>query len=568
MESFELIEGETLPVRAADPRALFVLLVDAVDHGDHGKEPAAFVALAVAGEKEGDEIVPDAPPTAAAGDMGVLAGVLLCRAPDPGLAGPGAAASGFFVSEAETFQFCRACVEAGRDAAVAPHGVLIAGIARRAGSVPEKTPAALEAGRLLLRFVLSWAGSLRKEAPPAVAAGSPAPGLWLTASMQREADRLLGALAERTGHGPGHWMALQPVRRVLDSPASAKQRGKELLRTLRNLCLSAPSNPPRPLSALSALEGLRRVYVEEQALDRPATRAILASLEDRERIVIASYKSLLNRRRQAPSLQKNLLRAVVLGVKKGRFLYRQVRCSAPEGYAAWYASPVIGCLHQCRYCFVESKWGCGHLVVFVNHEDFVRSVIERLRQPAPAPRPWIAFGYDSELLAFSSFYPAVRALFDGLTGAAAGPEPGGVVEIITKSSSTHPFDARTPLHNLVVSFSLSPPEVWERFETGTAPPGARLGAAAELMGRGWKVGLRIDPVVPVRHCLELYSRLLRSLDSHLPLERLAFVQMGGLRFPESSGDRHYYRIAELGRSDYRSCLHDLGQLLPIRQDPT
>jgi spore photoproduct lyase len=555
-ENIALVKGTASPMPAEDRQGLLVLTVGAAGRA-HGPEP--FVATSVIGAGRSGEIVPDAPPAEACAAMGVLAGALICSGPDSGRVGPGPSGSTAFFSTMDEIRFLEAGLSAAAHAS-GPHAVLIAGIAGEGMDVFPDDPAALQAGRLLVRFMVSWAGSLRKAAPAALPA-SPIPGLWLTASMEREARRLLHALAERTGMGGRGWMALQPVRRVLDSTLPAKQKGREFLQALRDLCLSAPSDPPRPSGGRSGLQGIRRVYVEEQALGLPATRALLASLEDRERIVIGSYKSLLNRRRQAPALQKRLLRAAVLGVKKGRFLQRQVQCSAPGGYDAFYASPVIGCLHECRYCFVESKWGCGHLVVFVNHEDFVRSVVERLQDSA-GPRPWIAFGYDSELLEFSSFYPAAPALLDALAAIDGKPRSRGLVEIITKSASTRLLDGRAPLGSLVVSFSLSPHDVWERFEEGTAPPEKRLAAAAGLLASGWKVGLRIDPVLPVRRCFEIYSRFLRELGSHLPLDRLALLEMGGLRFPGSSGDRPYYRIAGIGRAEYAACLNDLRKILP------
>ena len=302
---------------------------------------------------------------------------------------------------------------------------------------------------------------------------------------------------------------------------------------------------------MTARDSIERIYIEKGADRYPAARHIMSMLPGRDIVEINSYKSILDRKRQDPRFQRGHIRALVMGVKKGRFLYRQVRGCALPGYGPWYMSPVTGCLHDCSYCFVEKKYGCGHLVVFVNHEDFIRRALEALARKGGSGPPWISFGYDSELIAFSDFFPAPGAMLDALSGKEGELDPEPVVEIITKSSSREPFRNRRPPGNLVLAFSIAPREIWRKHERSTADPSARLETASWLLERGWRVALRVDPVLPVRNCAPMYLEFLEGLQAWPGLGRLTFFEIGALRYPGKSGRAGFMGLTEIGEADYR-----------------
>jgi spore photoproduct lyase len=52
-----------------------------------------------------------------------------------------------------------------------------------------------------------------------------------------------------------------------------------------------------------------------------------------------------------------------------------------------------------------------------------------------------------------------------------------------------------PCRNVIVSFSVNAPEAARIHEKGAAPVADRLRAAARLKSRGWRIRMRIDPMI-------------------------------------------------------------------------
>jgi len=81
----------------------------------------------------------------------------------------------------------------------------------------------------------------------------------------------------------------------------------------------------------------------------------------------------------------------------------------------------------------------------------------------------------------------------------------------------------------IVSFSVNPPYVSERWEKGAPPPQRRLAAAGELAAAGYEVRLRIDPIVPVPKWKQRYRGLLQRIFNTFRPERITLGSLRGLQ---------------------------------------
>ena len=80
----------------------------------------------------------------------------------------------------------------------------------------------------------------------------------------------------------------------------------------------------------------------------------------------------------------------------------------------------------------------------------------------------------------------------------------------------------------IVSFSVNPPEISSLFEPDAATPSRRLEAAWKCFKAGYRVRMRIDPMIPVEGWREAYGKLAEKV-AELKPER---VTLGCLRlFP-------------------------------------
>lgn len=67
--------------------------------------------------------------------------------------------------------------------------------------------------------------------------------------------------------------------------------------------------------------------------------------------------------------------------------------------------------------------------------------------------------------------------------------------LLTKSANIRPLLKKRPNRQIIVSFSINAPKVWKIYEKGTPNPLLRLKAAKQLKEIGWRVRIRLDPIV-------------------------------------------------------------------------
>jgi len=67
--------------------------------------------------------------------------------------------------------------------------------------------------------------------------------------------------------------------------------------------------------------------------------------------------------------------------------------------------------------------------------------------------------------------------------------------LLTKSANIRLLLKKDPTEQVIVSFSINAPKVWKMYEKGTPNPLLRLKAAKQLIETGWRVRIRLDPIV-------------------------------------------------------------------------
>ena len=84
---------------------------------------------------------------------------------------------------------------------------------------------------------------------------------------------------------------------------------------------------------------------------------------------------------------------------------------------------------------------------------------------------------------------------------------------------------------LIVSFSVNPPIISEKYEIGTAPPLDRLKAAKILQEEGYTIRVRIDPIIPVEGWRAYYCILIKVIleDFKLHPEVITIGSLRGLK---------------------------------------
>ena len=258
------------------------------------------------------------------------------------------------------------------------------------------------------------------------------------------------------------------------------------------------------------------VYVEERAEDYPLTEKILAKLQDAEVIRIRHYKDVFDRKRQNAPLQREH-RALIVAVRDGNRVFKGAPvCQSFGQKNFYYASSMMNCPFDCEYCYLKGMYPSGHMVVFVNLEDYRKDVEEKLKE---GPM-YVCASYDTDLLAMN-----------GLTGHAdfwkemAKTYGDLLVELRTKAVP----EIKENISNVIYAFTLSPEEVVKKYERDTAPVSARIACAASALEKGNAVRLCFDPIIKIPGWKSAYKKLVDQTADPIAFERLTDVRVGTFR---------------------------------------
>jgi DNA repair photolyase len=153
---------------------------------------------------------------------------------------------------------------------------------------------------------------------------------------------------------------------------------------------------------------------------------------------------------------------------------------------------------QCAYCYLRDR-------TQFSFKTGVRASLDQIEQHV---RAWIArddldafvlnTGNLSDSLVFEDVRPTMARLVETFRDAAEIPARPHTLLLVTKGGVRHIaglLESR-PCRNVIVSFSVNSPAAAARYESGAAEPADRLQAARLLRDRGWRIRIRIDPVVP------------------------------------------------------------------------
>lgn len=268
------------------------------------------------------------------------------------------------------------------------------------------------------------------------------------------------------------------------------------------------------------------LYIEEEALDLPLTREIREAFPRAQTIVIPGYREFFNQPRQNWRAQKESMK-LILAVKHGQRIHPSTEVLPQHaGAPLYYTSPVINCVYDCQYCFLQAMYRSAHMVAFVNEEDFYRDTLEAVSRLGPMT---LSVSYDSDLLASEKFIPWSRRWIEFSRN-----RENLLIELRTKSSNFSLIQDLTPHSGVILSWSLAPESIRRRYELKTAATTARIEAAARAAEAGWRIRLCFDPVLPVGNWQEEYQHLIEGLFTKIPADSIEDVSVGVFRM----GDDH------------------------------
>jgi len=300
---------------------------------------------------------------------------------------------------------------------------------------------------------------------------------------------------------------------VIDKRASELER--ERLREPRPEDLS---QNPEPRGGMMN-EPINHIVIEDDVRELPVTRRFLERYPGAEIIGCGSPadRASLVARAHSPK------RTLYLGRRRGPYL-------KPFPQHPWYGASggcetnlILGynCGASCRYCFVQTIFDDPVPTIFVGDTEMIAQLESYLKH---TPDARISTGEYIDSL-----------LFDDITGytqklmTVFEPFPSSTLELRTKSQLIDHLPA-DPIPQVLVSYSINPSDVVTVAEPGTPRLERRLAKARELHDRGYRIALRVDPVIPAAEFVPGYRELPSVVERCLGWRRVSKVFLGALRF--------------------------------------
>lgn len=274
--------------------------------------------------------------------------------------------------------------------------------------------------------------------------------------------------------------------------------------------------------ARETLPAFSHLYVEAAVRHHPRTLRILERFPEATVVAIDHLGELTKRRSGAAWSHQKAVPKLVLAQKTDPLIYPCSDVAPNFGHPHfYYAVPMQNCLYDCQYCYLQGMYSTAHLVVFVNQEEIQQAVRDRTTELGEL---YLCIAYDNDLLAMEGKLGLVGEWIEALRSS-----PRTTVEVRTKSANFASLRRIPPSPNVILAWTLSPPEVIARYEAGTPPLAARLAAAGAALEAGWRVRFCLDPLIPVQNWASVYQDFLQTLDQSDLWARLDDASYGSFR---------------------------------------
>ena len=207
-----------------------------------------------------------------------------------------------------------------------------------------------------------------------------------------------------------------------------------------------------------------------------------------------------------------------------------------EGH--FFVAHSYGCIYDCEFCFLKTHTKHPY-PVFQNIDNVItqiKKVIETYEERQSKNKLRFHLGEVCDALAldkisrlsekiveFARFHPQVEFEFRTRTG-------GNNLDL-----------PQNPPENVIISWSFSPETIWRKYEHKTPSPKARLEASLDAQRKGYRVGLRFDPILIFDQWNYEYEEVIAQLSGLNKNLLDSYIEIGVFRGTQKLFDEIKYR---------------------------
>jgi spore photoproduct lyase len=263
------------------------------------------------------------------------------------------------------------------------------------------------------------------------------------------------------------------------------------------------------------------IYIENDAREFSLTKTILSRFNKSTLIPINSYKEIFNRSKQDWQKQTNS-RQLIIAIKADNYLYEVSDIIQPSEYQnCYYTTPILNCLYNCSYCFLQGLYPSANVVVFVNIDDFFKSISDKLKT---VDHLYVNLSYETDLLGFENIFGLNRIWYEF-----SKDKPNLILETRTKSANFTLISDLKPIDNFIITWTLSPEAIQRNHETKTTSLFKRIENIKKAKALGWKTRICIDPIIYNDDFESNYENFFKLLKYELGSDEIKKVTTGYFR---------------------------------------
>ena len=263
----------------------------------------------------------------------------------------------------------------------------------------------------------------------------------------------------------------------------------------------------------------KQIYIEESVQDTPLARRARKMFPG-ARVELLAHKCQVG----SPNFSRRT-DTLLIHQEKYDFV-KPCPCSAGSAGCGYNLINLgFGCRFECEYCFLQQYQNLHAILLPANVLDFLEKIDQTAWRKGPFDRPRIGSGEFTDSLAFDEL---TRYSHDLVPFFRARPHLQ--FEFKTKSTCIEGLLKEGGCENVVVSWSVNAPQFIAQVEHFTPDLRARLQAAKQVADVGYRLGFHFDPVVPFDGWQQAYESAARQIAASVPLEKVAWISVGLLRF--------------------------------------
>jgi spore photoproduct lyase len=274
------------------------------------------------------------------------------------------------------------------------------------------------------------------------------------------------------------------------------------------------------LEEVSFHRALKTIAVDENIRRRDKIRAVLKRAE-KYKIPVAEVENTKDEKNIRK--QKNCLH---LTQTKKRFIKRWPSPEQIVGEDEWCLLPVEGCCVDCCYCYLQGYLSRHSPTASMATDEMLAQLNNFFTEKNNEQKYHFSLGELSDGLYLEPLLDIIPPLWDFFRSRSA------LLEIRTKSHHIHGLSKKLSPHpRAAFCWTLTPGETAEKIELFASPFKQRIAAMRHMLDHGFRVGVRLDPLILTENWQDCYKKMIGKLQEHIDLKELSYIVAGTFRFP-------------------------------------